>query len=221
MNSIPFQRLRQSLQSYLTRRVQTAGKSGQAIVELALASTFIMMLIGAAVDMGMAYKAYQTLTNATAEAGSYLGIRPTENCGDPSCAMNTADATARERFRTEQGDSIRGMASTLDLNSNNVDDKVENLDLSTWIQIDEADNTQITDDGSFATVGASFNPTQTSTPCKQRQRYPNDPSKPLVNACYIVIRAQIIYKPFFLAPILGRDMTIRAISVRQVVEYAN
>jgi hypothetical protein len=186
-------------------------RSGQALVELALSVTFLSLLFGAAVDLGIAYKSYQTLMNATAEASTYLHVRPISNCGSTTCDPNAAaDRIARTRFREEQGADLRGSASTLDLDSNNVDDLQEHG--WGWIEqrvlIDEADSTQIEiNNGNFA-VGDSFS--RTSDP-KCLNREPIDSSR---RQCFIVVRSMIIYRPFVIAPIVGAEMTIRAISVK-------
>src|SRR5580765_37265 len=137
---------------------------GQALVELTLSLTFVMMLLTAAADLGMAYKAKQTLINATAEAASYLDMNPALSCSTTGCdPLAAADAEALKRFRTEQGAVLHGSSSTLDLNANGIDDLTETggaTYVSTMFQVDEADNTQIdaTPSDSFG-VGSNFDPT--------------------------------------------------------------
>lgn len=220
MNSRVSWRVAPTLQRPPTRRRINARHPGQAVVELALFATFIFLLLAAAVDLGLAYKSYQTLITASAEASSFLDLNPTYTCTplpgcDPAVA---ADAIARDRFRSEQGGILRGTTSTLDLNSNGIDDASETGVIQSMIRIDEADNTQIDDvgTGTFA-AGSSFDPAATDTECKNREKDPNSPSRPEVTSCYIVIRVEYIYRPFLLSPLLGEEMTIRAISVRRIV----
>jgi hypothetical protein len=197
--------------------------SGQALVELALSITFIAYLFAAAVDLGIAYKTYQTLVTATSEAGNYLSIRPLMSCADgsvTSCdAIALADSQARVRFRGEQGDQLRGTASTLDLDSNGRDDLRaapagdgrNDTWLSGWVRIDEAgtgpgqvniDNTQLS---------ASFDPTAAPQACQERKILDSNQQQ-----CFIVIRSQIVYRPFAISPFVGSEMTIRAISVKPI-----
>lgn len=211
-----------SWREQVPRRQRERKTAGQAIVELALSLTLITMLLGAAVDLGLAYRAHQTLINAAAEASSYLDQNPSANCGKPNCnPFHEADRLARERFRTEQGDTIRGVGSTLDLNGNGMDDLIEPGGgaalLASLIQIDVADSTQVDDTGGggFQPNG-TFNPASADNECQQRVAEPNS-SNTSVTSCYIVIRAQMAYKPFVMKVLLGETMTIRATSVRRIV----
>lgn len=203
------------------QRCRRSIQPGQALVELALSITFIVLLLSAAVDLGFAFKSYQELINATSEAASYLDIYPVVNCGTPTCdPIAAADTEAIRRFRTEQGPALRNIASTLDLNANGVDDFAEaggEAYVSSMVRIDEADNTQIdvASDGSFA-VGNSFQPSATDNECKKRTAVPLS-TNANVTSCYIVIRSGIVYKPYILKPLLGKTMTIHAISVRRIV----
>lgn len=206
MNSIRSWRIRRTFRKQVARR----HKSGQAIVELALAVTFLAFLFAAAVDLGIAYKSYQTLMNATAEASTSLSVRPSMQECTTCDGKGPADRMARERFRNEQGGDIRGSASTLDLDSNNVDDLAEHG--WAWIEqrvlIDEADSTQIQVTGSTFAVGNSF--TRTTNPdCLARQPIDRNGRQ-----CFIVVRSVIIYHPFAISPAVGSEMTIRAISVK-------
>ena len=206
MNSIRSWRIRRTFRKQVARR----HKSGQAIVELALSVTFLAFLFAAAVDLGIAYKSYQTLMNATAEASTYLSVQPLMACGATCNGKAPADREARARFRNEQGGDIRGSSSTLDLDSNNVDDLGEHG--WGWIEqrvlIDEADSTQIQVTGSTFAVGNSF--TRTTNPdCLARASIDSNGRQ-----CYIVVRSVIIYHPFAISPAVGSEMTIRAISVK-------
>jgi hypothetical protein len=196
-------------------------RAGQAIVELALFMTLIVMFVAAAIDLGLAYKSYQTLINAAAEASSYLDQYPAANCGSLGCnPILEANTIARQRFRTEQGGVLRSVASTLDLDANGIDDLTEAGGaalVESMVQIHEADNTQIdVANGTSFAINGTFNPAQTDDQCKQRIAEPKS-TNAAVTSCYIVIRAQMLYRPFVLRPFLGESMTIRAISVRRIV----
>lgn len=193
---------------------------GQALVELALAISFIALLFAAAVDMGLAYKTYQTLVNATAEAASYLDQAPAVDCAAVGMAgsdpIACADALARERFRREQGDQMRGVANTADLNADGTNDTTgNNYDITQAIRIDEADNRQI--DTANNQIASNYDPNAADAQCKKRIGRPTDTGGNGVVSCYIVIRSQIVYRPFVLSIAVGPSMTIRTISVRKVV----
>jgi hypothetical protein len=218
-----------SVRRKLWKRFPQRSQSGQAILELALSVTFLAFIFAAAVDLGIAYKSYQTLVSATAEAGNYLTLYPVGTCQDNSidqvanptgyanCINTAADVEARIRFRGEQGNQLRGTASTLDLDANGRDDLSSTGDNygTNWIvpmvQIDEADSTQVTiGNDNFATVADGYNPSATNAGCQQRKNLSS-------GQCFIVIRSQIIYRPFAISPVVGNTMTIRATSVQPIV----
>lgn len=216
-------------QHRVTQRKQRSTRyaEGQALVELALSVTFLAMLFSAAVDLGFAYKSYQTLLNATAEASSYLVISPAATCTDPSnpcdqqVLINAADSIARSRFRNEQGSQIRSFGgSTMDLNADGKDDAATvpsgygSFDqfIVAKVQIDEADSSQVTLENSDFAVGTSFNPGATDDACKRREKFDSNGGQ-----CFIVIRTEIVYKPFFIGPATGKQMIIRALSVKPIV----
>jgi len=182
-------------------------RSGQALVELTLSLTLLMMLLGAAVDLGLAYKAHQTLTNATAEASTYLSLRPL----DPTAAA--ADATARKRFRNEQGPTIRGSGSTLDLDAN---DQLDDISITTnRVQIKVTDSSQVTIGSNNFAPDLSLLPS--STNCETRNKRSYADSTGTVRQCLVVVHASMVYKPFFITPFVGSEMTITAISVKPIV----
>jgi Flp pilus assembly protein TadG len=189
-------------------------RPGQALVELAISLTLLTLLLGAAIDLGLAFKTYQTLTNATAEASTYLSLEPLVNCGSTTCDQKgPVDTEARKRFRTEQGTAIRGIASTLDLDADGNNDESEYG--PTWIaskiRIAEASSNQITIGTSGFTLNSPFNPNDTLPKCKNRLRYGDDGKQ-----CFIVVQSEIVYKPFLIKPIVGPQMRIGAISVKPI-----
>ena len=78
---------------------------GQALIELALALTLIAMFLRAAVDLGLAYKAYQTLLNSTAEASSYLSLNPVLNCSVHLCPDGTPKGSSHTSWSARQTDA--------------------------------------------------------------------------------------------------------------------
>lgn len=170
---------------------------GQALVELALTIALLSLLLMAALDAGLAYKTYQTLLNASAEASSYLAQNP--YAGDPP-SKTTADSLATTAFRQEQSGTRTGTSSVADAT----------------ITINMADSTQvILGTGGVYGVSDSFNPAATDSECRVDRHNTYDDGKP----CYVVVRATIVYRPFMLTPFFGSAMTIKAVSVKPIVGY--
>jgi hypothetical protein len=212
------------------RRQPQRHEAGQALIELALSFTFLAFLFAGAVDLGIAYKSYQTLINASAEASSYLMLNPVVNCQQQFCPnddasteneIEGADREARNRFRIEQGVSIHGTASTLDLDANAKDDLTTDGYGWNWInsrvRIDEADSSQVTIVNDTFAIDNSFDPSATNADCKLRRKYYTSGTTSGLQ-CFIVVRSQIDYHPFAIAPVLGDTMTIRAISVLPITQ---
>lgn len=215
-----------SLSPFRSPRGLHRRSAGQAIVELTLALTFLAYLFAAAVDLGLAYKAYQTLINATAEASGSLKVAPIIGCENCSLEQRIAkaDSQARERFRGEQGNSMGGIATTMDLDGNGTDDFKQFPNTQTgkdqWdafmqgrVEIYPADQTQVTITNSEFAVGSSFQPSNIQA-CKDRHSvYYGGQLGTEVRQCFLVIKSRITYKPFAIAPFVGKEMTITAISV--------
>lgn len=198
-------------------------QAGQALIELALSFTFLAFLFAAAVDLGIAYKSYQTLINATAEASSYLMVNPVVSCATIDCPNDDellgADMEARRRFRWEQGVTIRGTSSTMDLDANGKDDATDRgwAWINSRVLIDEADSSQVTMVNSNFALDNSFDPAATNSACQQRRKFYSSGTTAGLQ-CFIVVRAQIDYRPFAIAPAIGDTMTIRAISVLPITQ---
>ena len=188
-------------------------RRGQALVELALTLTLLVMLLGAAVDLGLAYKTYQTLTNATAEASTYLSLEPIVNCGAAGCdQIGPANEEARKRFREEQGSTLRGLASTLDLDANG---QVDDMSITTnRVQIKVADSSQINVGSSNFALDPNLLPSGGNCEARDKRSYTTTGT---VRQCFIVVYATMTYKPFFIKPFVGSEMTITAISVKPIV----
>lgn len=205
------------------RRVgQAAHRPGQALVELALMIVFIAMLLAAAIDLGLAFKTHQMLTNAAAEATSFLAQQPLVPCSS-SCDLTAlkanADNAARTHFRNEIGDDA-AVARLRDLDGNGQDDGAQNLSYqSGWMQIDAADSSMFDASNPTAFKIGGFNPANTDQACQDRK------STWLGGQCYIVVRTQIVYKPFFpLAPFFlstlangSKGFIIHAYAIKPIV----
>jgi hypothetical protein len=196
-------------------------KEGQALIELALTITFIALLLAAVVDLGLAFKTQQMLINATAEATSYLSQQPLVNCGT-TCTVDEmksgASSVALRNFRQEVGDNIKGgVAELLDLNADGKDDVTQNgwseasFRSGNWFRIDPADSSQFNPSNPSAFKISTFTPS-TYQACIDRQRTYSS------GQCYIVVRAQITYRPFFaLSRAMGSEIMIRTYAIKPIV----
>src|SRR6266576_736055 len=84
----------------------SASAPGQALIELILSLSFLMLMLGAVIDGGMMYKTYQTLANATAEASTFLAEQPLitcSTCTTTSSKIAKANSLAINNFRFESG----------------------------------------------------------------------------------------------------------------------
>ncbi|CAA9282475.1 MAG: hypothetical protein AVDCRST_MAG93-3286 [uncultured Chloroflexia bacterium] len=198
-------------------RANNSCASGQAIIEFALIVSVVLLLLAAAVNLGNAYRTYQTLANASAEAGSYLSHNPIVNCKTKNCPGGSeiagAEREARIRFRNEQGPLVRGVASTLDLDNNGVDDIVEHgwAFVEGRVRFQVADSSQISINNPHS-IPVSFGGTSDLS-CQQRQRFDTGGGP-----CFIVVQAKAIYRPMILSTVLGREMSITAIAIKPIVE---
>ena len=217
------------------RRVQHS-VPGQALVELALSLTLLALLLGAAIDLGLIYKTYQTLANATAEASSFLAEQPLITCAtctSTSSKITNANNQAINNFRFESGEDtrLRPVASMRDLNADNKDDlgTVANggngwdaayLQAASWLQFTMISDNQFTSAFNISTLdlGANTNPnTNPPVGCGARPRYELPiPSSGYPNRCYILVRAKAIYRPFLLAPFFGKEFTVRAYAIKPI-----
>ena len=191
--------------------------AGQAIIEFALIISVVLLLLAAAVDLGNAYRTYQTLVNASAEATSYLTHNPIVNCETTECPGGTpasgADRQARIRFRNEQGPLVRRVASTLDLDNNGVDDEKEHgwAFIEGRVRIQTADSSVVTL-ANPQSIPTSYSGTGDAN-CQERKRFDLKGGP-----CFIIVQVRAVYRPMILSTILGREMSITAMSVKPIVE---
>lgn len=186
------------------------------MIEFALALAFLLLLVAAAVDAGLAYKSYQNLINAAANASSFLAQYPYAYDGSAS-TIAEANNKALDAFRFEQGTGTLGIGRTRDLNGDGAADNFGSgysAAWNPWFRIDTASSAEV----------ATHSPTNFRTyagtadsQCSQRSRFDTASTANDKKPCYIVVRAQMIYKPFLLSPVFGNQMTIRAFSVKPIV----
>jgi hypothetical protein len=175
---------------------------GQAVVEFALASTLILFLIAAAVDLGFIFFAMQGLHSA-AQEGAVFGAVPNalrpDGSGVVAVSNNSGSAVAfqnanaiRDRTRKEAGTatgSIGGI-NLLDLNANGVLDDTEPSVIRDYIDVQ-----LVLDNDTDGLVDTSS---------------PNCPDASVTANCFLLVTVRAEYKPFFpvVNTLMGRS-TIR------------
>jgi Flp pilus assembly protein TadG len=201
-------------------------EKGQALVEFVLSITFISLLVAAVIDIGLAYKSHQMLTNAVAEASSYLSQQPLVPCGK-TCTWTTtqeiaeANRRATQRFRDETGASdvpTTGTTSLRDLDSDGSDGEHVAPKSGSWLAFDVADSRQFNadDPGSFNIN--TFDPNAAHQHCKERRSVYKDTAGTVLGQCFVVVRAQLAHKPYFgFVKILGMKSTIRVYAIKPIV----
>jgi hypothetical protein len=176
---------------------QRHGTRGQSIVEFALSSIVLFLLLAAAVDIGRIFLTYQTMINAVKEGLSYGAYRPLlPNTADPSQPL-TNDTNIRYRIRNSNNDRTTNKSSVsfinlLDLNNNGVDDSTETNLLDTYLAI----NTRVND---------------SNANCLNRDRN-----------CWMRITMLYDYRPIFpLTPIFGKGIQLRVVREQQIIRSTN
>jgi hypothetical protein len=176
------------------RKCQRQRARGQSIVEFALSSIILFLLLAAVVDVGMIFLTYQTMINAVKEGLSYGAYRPVRpNTSNPSQPL-TNDTNIRYRVRFSGSDPNTSAPAVsfinlLDLNTNGTPDDAESGILNTYIAI----NTYVNGD-----------PT---TNCPNRDR-----------DCWLRIDLRYDYKLIFpLAPAFGDTLEIHVVRDQQII----
>lgn len=104
----------------LHRKQSPTYAAGQAIVEFALASTIILFLLSAAVDLGLIFFTMQALNNA-AQEGAAFGARHLATTDQGVLLVNQNEIRNRVRLESGSGGGI-GYVNLLDLNNNDQED---------------------------------------------------------------------------------------------------
>lgn len=92
----------------MQQRAQKRHSRGQALVEFALLSILLVLILGMAIDGGLMYLTYQNMVNAVEEGLSYGSLEP--NLRNGSGVRSNNDAAIRFRMRHEGGDRGAGDA---------------------------------------------------------------------------------------------------------------
>ena len=75
---------------------------GQAVVEMALMSLVLALLLAAAVDFGRAYYTDVVVTNMAAEGAAYASLNPDYDLNVPSCSNYPIDANKNIQVRAKR-----------------------------------------------------------------------------------------------------------------------
>ena len=192
-------------------------KTGQALVEFALAATLIFFLLAAAVDLGLIFFTIQGLHNAAQEGGVYGGrwLNTVADASGRQSRVLNMDAI-RERVRKESGNRGGiGFVNLLDLNHNGIPDvgpanasvvgaagttyEMVGTDrvIDSYIQAELLQDSNSNGDPLDDLVGGS------PTPCV-------DPSHTSLK-CYIRVTVSAVYETVFpLTPTFARSTTLRS-----------
>ncbi len=82
-----------------------------------------------------------------------------------------------------------------------------------WIEIFTISDAQFTGDMSWGSLNAAG---PGSTGCLNRPLVDVTEAADLGRRCYIVVRAEAVYRPFFLSPAFGRLMKVHAYAIKPV-----
>lgn len=167
---------------------------GQAIVEFALSSIILFMLIAAVVDLGLIFLSYQTMISAVKEGLAYGTYRPViPNPNNPNSPLAN-DTNIRYRLRHSNIDPSTGAPSIsfinlLDLNRNGQADEEEAGVLDQYIVI------------------SAYQDGNENVACTNRARN-----------CWLRIAMRLDYHFFFpLAPAFDDTLEIRVVRDQQIV----
>ncbi len=182
-----------------TRPRKTAG---QAIVEFALSTTVIFLLLSAAVDLGLIFFTLQAL-RAAAQEGATYGSYPVivTNSSGQVTAVRLNYREIYRRIRFAGGDRPSGIANLFDLNGDGIDDAGQNA-------VFNASNPA--DPNGFVIIEnpKGPNPANLSGTCAT-----TTPRVDMRNAgqnCWIRVTIRYRYRLFFpFAPAFGREIILR------------
>lgn len=167
---------------------------GQAVVEFALASIVLFLLLTAVVDLGLMFLTYQTMISAVKEGLSYGAYRPVEpNPSNPGSPLAN-DTNIRYRIRHSNIDPATGEPSISfvnlgDLNHNDLDDAGEAGLLGQYIAI------------------SAYQDANQNAPCNSRARN-----------CWLRIDMRYDYHFIFpLAPVFGDTFEIHVVRDQQII----
>jgi hypothetical protein len=203
----------------MLRRLRTHRRQprarGQALVELALASTLLFFLLAAAVDLGMIFFTFQGLRVA-AQEGATFGSYPVQvmqNGQLQRVDLNYAEIV--RRVRGAGGAQSRGFANLRDLDNNGLWDETEN----------RAVHTDWSDPNAYIRIellrGSNPNNLSATPPCRTDVRGVGMQAGG--RDCWVRVTVRTDYQFIFpLAPAFGNSVRLQAVSVMPIrSSYAN
>jgi hypothetical protein len=204
----------------MLRRLRTHRRQprarGQALVELALASTVLFFLLAAAVDLGMIFFTFQGLRVA-AQEGATFGSYPVQvmqNGQVQRVDLNYAEFG--RRVRGAGGAQSRGFANLRDLDNNGVWDENET---------GRAVHTDWSDPNAYIRIellrGSNPNNLSATPPCRTDVR--GEGMQAGGRDCWVRVTVRTDYQFIFpLAPAFGNSVRLQAVSVMPIrSSYAN
>ncbi len=179
----------------------TDHQKGQALVEFALASTLIFLLLAAAVDLGLIFFSVQGLHNAAQEGANYGSRWLIRDASTGNRALDVDEIRTRVRYESGDRGGI-GFVNLLDLNNNNILD-----DTGSDVTDDILDN--YIEVEALADTDSDGNPLFDDSGNPERAVCDNPATSPV--PCYVVVTVHMDYKPVFpLSPALGETVALRS-----------
>lgn len=217
----------------LTKTLRNRTKAaGQALVEFALASTLIFLLLSAAFDLGLIFFSLQSLNNAAQEGATYgaQNLLVSSGTGERRLDINEI----RNRVRFESGADGTNLVNLLDLNNNEVLD-VEGDGLLSgngcadlgcdtegggpvveeYITIEtlvEGDGSSLEREGESAFLNNA------GTDCLNQLTFASDRIR-VPRECFVRVTVRYRYNVTFpFAPAIGREVMISRSHVEQIID---
>ncbi|MGQ9926290.1 MAG: TadE/TadG family type IV pilus assembly protein [Chloroflexaceae bacterium] len=202
----------------MLRRLRLCGRQprarGQALVELALASTLLFFLLAAAVDLGLIFFTFQGL-RAAAQEGATFGSYPIQvmqNGQLQRVDLNYSEIVRRVRYAG--GEQSRGFANLRDLDNNGVRDEDET---------GRAVHTDWSNPNAYIRIELlrGSNPNSLNAPCRTDVRGVGMQAGG--RDCWVRVTVRTDYQFLFpLAPAFGNSVRLEARSVMPIrSSYAN
>lgn len=182
-------------------------KPAQALVELALAITFLFLLVSAAIDLGLIFFTMQGMRTA-AQEGATFGSRPVEVVGGSTLKVDLNYLEIARRVRNSSGQTSTGFANLQDLDGDRTPDVNQNTSVHTnpqdpnaWIYV------QLLGGGDPRNLTADSCPTTTPNQGMQRGG----------DRCWVKVTVRYNYRFLFpLAPAFGDTVRLEVSQIMPV-----
>lgn len=169
-------------------------RSGQALVEFALAATLIFMLLAAAVDLGLIFFTVQSIHNAAQEGATYGSRWLYTNPANGIWQINIPEI--QNRVRTESGANGGGSINLMDLDSNGANDSSQGSTI-----VNPAGT------NGYIVVVPLEDTNRDGNPNNDNNKRCDEPAK-TVYPCYVQVTVRKVYDVFFPIPVIGKRITL-------------